>query len=206
VLVCIISFCGGLCVVVRGSNVDQKCYSTLHQKFIIFTMSRDFEGQEQEVEEQEQETEEEQEVEEQEQETEEDQEQEQDSDWEEESPLAVPLEFKRPGKKFLKHMVHSRMEVEDEKDFTNILRIEGIQPSAIQTIVSVTKRFLHFKFVWQKQFPKHDGMNQKVSGVFFCRTHFQYRSYINTSRHSKTRSVHQQLSTIYGPLKNTPST
>lgn len=90
------------------------------------------------------------------------------SEWEEDMPVPVPKSLQRPGKKFLQSMRSQHLAEDDETQFRELLWTEGTTPTVINTIISVTNRFMNFKTLYLDDHPKSDGFNRKV-----CESSFQ---------------------------------
>lgn len=87
------------------------------------------------------------------------------SEWEEEDEEATPVpeSLKRPGKPFLKSLSSKYLSEKEESEFRGLLETEGATPSVIQSIISVTNRFLNFREFYLSDYPKYQGFNRKVN-------------------------------------------
>lgn len=97
------------------------------------------------------------------------------SEWEEDQPIPIPESLQRPGKKYLKSISNQHLMEEDEREFRELLFTEGTTPTVINTIISVTNRFLNFKVIYQDDYPKSQGFNRKVMSPLSNLSNFFHR-------------------------------
>jgi hypothetical protein len=91
------------------------------------------------------------------------------SDWDGDSkkPFPIPDQLKRPGGSLLRSLIseesrqHSSFNEYSER-MRETLRVERLEDSTIDYIVSTTKKFLEYVSRNVNQFPNNDGINHQV--------------------------------------------
>lgn len=92
------------------------------------------------------------------------------SEWEEESkkPFPIPENLKRPGSSMLRSLISENSSQyspfnEYIERMRETFKVERLEDSTIEYIVSTTKKFLEFVSRNVDQFPDHNGINHQVN-------------------------------------------